>query len=60
MVDIDTFLTILSVMVDDFDKTCLPPERRPGPPAALTRSEGLTLALMGQWQPLTSERAFYR
>jgi hypothetical protein len=28
MVDIDTFLTILYVVVDDFDKTCLPPERR--------------------------------
>jgi hypothetical protein len=46
--------------VDDFDKTCLPPERRPGPPAALSRSEVLTLALRGQGQPLTSERAFYR
>lgn len=60
MVDIDTFLTILYVMVDDFDKTCLPPERRPGPPTALCRSEVLTLALMGQWQPFASERAFYR
>jgi hypothetical protein len=60
MVDIDTFLTILYVMVDDFDKTCLPPERRLGPPAALTRSAGLTLALRGQWQPFASERAFYR
>lgn len=37
MVDIDTFLTILYVMVDDFDKTCLPPERRPGPPCAAAR-----------------------
>ena len=60
MVDIDTFLTILYVVVDDFDKTCLPPERRPGPPTALCRSEVLTLALMGQWQPFASERAFYR
>lgn len=60
MVDIDTFLTILYVMVDDFGKTCLPPEHRPGPPAALSRSEVLTLALMGQWQPFASERAFYR
>jgi hypothetical protein len=60
MVDIDTFLTILYVMVDDFDKACLAPERRPGPPAALSRAEVLTLALMGQWQPFASERAFYR
>jgi hypothetical protein len=54
MVDIDTLLTILYVMVDDFDKACLPPERRPGPPAALTRAEVLTLALMGQWQSFGS------
>lgn len=60
MVDTDTFLTFLYVMIDDFDKACLPPERRPGPPAALTRAEVITLALMGQWQPFTSERAFYR
>ena len=26
MVDVDTFLTTLSVMVDDFCKTSLPPE----------------------------------
>ena len=60
MIDIDTFLTMLYVMVDDFDKACLPPEHRPGPPAALTRAEVITLAMMGQWQPFTSERAFYR
>lgn len=60
MVDTDTFLTFLYVMVDDFDKARLPPEHRSGPPAALTRAEVITLALMGQWQPFTSERAFYR
>lgn len=60
MVDADTFLTALYVMVDDFDKAHLPPERRPGPPAALTRSEVLTLALFGQWQGFASERGFYR
>lgn len=47
-------------MVDDFCKQSLAPERRPGPPAALTRSEVVTLALFGQWQTFTSERAFYR
>jgi hypothetical protein len=31
MVDIDTFLTILYVMVDDFCKTSLPLEHHPGP-----------------------------
>lgn len=60
MVDIDTFLTILYVLVDDFDKACLRPERRSGPPVALSRSEVLTLAMMGPWQPFMSERAFYR
>lgn len=60
MVDIDTFLTILYVMVDDCCKQCLPPERRPGPAASLTRAEVVTLALFGQWQHFTSERDFYR
>ena len=31
MVDVDTFLTTLYVMVDDFCKTSLPPETHPGP-----------------------------
>ena len=31
MVDVDTFLTTLYVMVDDFCKTALPPEFHPGP-----------------------------
>jgi hypothetical protein len=34
MVDVDTFLTILYVMADDFCKTSLPPEPHPGPQAA--------------------------
>jgi hypothetical protein len=60
MVDIDTFLTIIYVMVDDFCKQCLPAECRPGPKASLTRSEVVTLALFGQWHPFASERDFYR
>jgi hypothetical protein len=48
MVDIDTFLTTLYVMVDDFCKTALPAESPPGPAAALSRSEVLTLAIFGQ------------
>jgi hypothetical protein len=60
MVDADTFLTALYVTVDDFGKAHLPPDLRPGPPAALTRSEVLTLALFGQWQGFGSERGFYR
>lgn len=60
MVDSDTFLTTLYVMIDDFCKGHLPPEPRGGAPASLTRSEILTLALFGQWQRFPSERGFYR
>ena len=49
MVDVDTFLTTLYVMADDFCKTSLPPELPPGPPAALSRSEVVTLVMFGQW-----------
>jgi hypothetical protein len=60
MVDVDTFLTTLYVMVDDFCQTSLPPETHPGPEAALSRSETVTLAIFGQWQGFGSERGFYR
>jgi hypothetical protein len=60
MVVVDTFLTTLYVMVDDFCLRSLPPEPHPGPQAALSRSEGMTLALCGQWQGFGSERGFYR
>jgi hypothetical protein len=60
MVDVDTFLPTLYVMVDDFCKTSLPPESHPGPQAALSRSAVVTLALFGQWQGFGSERGFYR
>jgi len=60
MVDVDTFLTTLYVMVDDFCTLALPPAPHPGPQAALSRSEVVTLALFGQWQGFGSERGFYR
>jgi hypothetical protein len=60
MVDVDTFLTILYVMIDDFCKAHLPVEPHPGPQAALSRSEVLTLAIFGQWQAFGSERGLYR
>ena len=60
MVDMDTFLTTLYVMVDDFCKISLPLETHPGPHAALTRSEVGTLAIFGPWQGFGSERGFYR
>src|SRR5215510_12085304 len=60
MIDVDTFLTTLYVMIDDFCKASLPAEAPPGPHAALSRSEVLTLAIFGQWQAFSSERGFYR
>ena len=47
-------------MVDDFCRLSLPPEPHPGPQAALSRSEVVTLALCGPWQSFGSERGFYR
>ena len=48
MVAVDTFLTMLYVMADDLCQTSLPPAPPPGPQAALSRSEVVTLALFGQ------------
>jgi hypothetical protein len=59
MIDLDTFLITVYVTVDD--RCVLPPEpSRPGPAPRLSRSELLTLAIVGQWAPFSSERAFYR
>jgi hypothetical protein len=60
MVDIDTFLLELYVMVDDFDKAHLPPDRTVGRHTALSRSEVITLGLFSQWARFRSERDFYR
>jgi hypothetical protein len=60
MVDPDTLLTTLYVMVDDFTKQHAPQWLHPGPSAALTRSEIVTLAIFGQWCKFDSERDFYR
>ncbi len=60
MVDTDTFLTTLYVMIDEFCQAHLPPELHPGPQASLSRSEVITLSLFGQWACFPSERAFYR
>jgi hypothetical protein len=61
MMDQDTFLTTLYVMIDDFCQ-CegLHEKHRPGPPASLSCSEVVTLAVFGQWAQFPSERAFYR
>jgi hypothetical protein len=59
MLDVDTFLTILYVMVDDFCHS-QPPKKRPGPEASLSRSEVITLAVFARWSRFNSERDFYR
>jgi hypothetical protein len=61
MVDVDTFLTTLYVIVDNFCQSHVPTtERRPGPEASLSPSEVLTLAIFARWSRFGSERDFYR
>jgi hypothetical protein len=59
MVDVDTFLTTLYVMVDDFCQS-RPQEQHPGPEASLSSSEVVTLAIFARWARFGSERDFYR
>ena len=59
MVDVDTFLTILYVMVDDFCQSH-PPKKKPGPQPSLCASEVITLAIFARWGRFSSERDFYR
>jgi hypothetical protein len=58
MLDFDTFLTTLYVMVDDFCKS-LPSNVGPGRPTKLSLSELVTLVIVGQWRIWESERDFY-
>ena len=60
MVDVDTFVTTLYVMIDDYCKSQLLPETRRGAKASLDQSEVVTLAIFGQWARFESERGFYR
>jgi hypothetical protein len=72
MLDVDTFLTTLYVLVDEECKAqqaaqtpaaslrSWPPGRPPGRPPKLTPSEVITLGLFAQWRFFGSERAFYR
>ena len=59
MGDVDTFLTILYVTVDDFCKHQSLPEPAPGPKASLSASEVITLVIFSQWGRFRSERDFY-
>lgn len=63
--DLETFLTILYVFVDDWYKEHILPHKpkRGGPPPRMCDSEVLTLALAGQWRvgvPWRSERGLVR
>ena len=60
MLDVDTFLTALYVMVDDLCQSHLTERNRPGPDASLFRSEVITLATFARWRRFASERDFYR
>src|SRR5256885_8933057 len=61
MIEVDTFLTTLYVMIDDFCQSSFAQEKHtPGPMASLQCSEVITLAVFGQWVQFPSERAFYR
>jgi hypothetical protein len=61
MVDVDTFLTTLYIIVDDFYQSrCSKERRRPGPDASLSPSEVVTLAIFSWWSCFASERDFYR
>jgi hypothetical protein len=59
VVDVDTFLTTLYVMVDDFCHS-RPQKQHPGPDASLSPSEVITLAIFARWARFRSERDFYR
>src|ERR687897_827368 len=60
MLDVDTFLTALYVMVDDLCHSHRTERSRPGPDASLCCSEVVTLSIFARWSRFTSERDFYR
>ena len=59
MLDVDTFLTALYVIADDFCQSHRP-KKRPGPTASLSESEILTLSIFARFCRFASERDFYR
>ena len=60
MIDLETFLTTLYVLVDDFCKAHVSVPILPGRPASLTISEVVTLSIFSQWYVFRSQRDFYR
>ena len=59
MLDVDTSLTALYVIVDDFCQSHRLEQRRPGPEASLSKGEVITLAIFARVIS-ASERDFYR
>lgn len=63
MLDVDTFLTTVYVLVDEYAKAQQEEQAvraSVGRPASLCASEVITLAIFAQWGQFRSERAFYR
>jgi hypothetical protein len=60
VVDTDTFLTALYVMMDDFCQSRPPKRLCPGPDASLSPSRVITLAIFARWSGFASEHDFYR
>jgi hypothetical protein len=63
MMDLDSFLVSLYVLVDDWWRERHPPSvvpNKPGRPALLCESEVLTLAILSRWPRFRSERDFWR
>jgi len=60
MVDVDTFLTELYVMVDDFCKAEFAPARPLGHPVSLSQSEVVTLTRFGTWFRFRTRSDFWR
>ena len=62
MLDLDSFLVSLYVLVDDWWQEHHPSSARnkPGRPALLSDPEVITLAILAQWPRFRSERDFWR
>jgi len=60
MVDLDTFVTTVYVLADDYCKAHEQCPAQPGRAPSLDMAEVITLAMVSQWAPFGSERGFYR
>ena len=61
MLDLDSFLVSLYVLVDDWWKLeCASQPPKTGRPALLSDPEVITLAILAQWPRFRSERDFWR